>query len=262
MRRSFPKNPVGIKFGRLTILSESTRDKRNKRTWECRCDCGKTITVSQSSLLGNNTTSCGCYHAEVMAKIKFKDMTGRRFGKLLVIEFSGYVTSISRTNSPSRRASWKCLCDCGATAVFTGNRLVTGDATSCGRHQVEAVTTHGMSYTKEYSRAQTHKHLAIKRGATPVYISPTALRSHMSSFGDKCYYCGGKYEQIDHIVPLSKGGAHSLDNLAPACAKCNRNKSAKLLGTEWIPPLVFQQAIQSTNIAMPNNLSTAWGLAG
>lgn len=47
-----------------------------------------------------------------------------------------------------------------------------------------------------------------------------------------CIYCGAKSEHIDHIVPLSRGGRHSIGNLAPACAKCNLTKSRRFI-TEW-----------------------------
>lgn len=51
-----------------------------------------------------------------------------------------------------------------------------------------------------------------------------------------CYLCGQKvdldapvhddsYPSLDHIVPLSHGGAHSYDNCATAHQKCNRDKS-------------------------------------
>ena len=33
--------------------------------------------------------------------------------------------------------------------------------------------------------------------------------------------------QIEHVVPISKGGAHDIDNIVPACAACNSSKGAK-----------------------------------
>jgi 5-methylcytosine-specific restriction endonuclease McrA len=46
----------------------------------------------------------------------------------------------------------------------------------------------------------------------------------------KCYLCGEKdSEHIDHIIPLSKGGSHSIGNLLGACSACNLSKGAKLL---------------------------------
>lgn len=51
-----------------------------------------------------------------------------------------------------------------------------------------------------------------------------------------CYYCKkltrGKSAHIDHVVPLSRGGAHSPTNLCASCPPCNREKHAKLL-SEW-----------------------------
>jgi len=47
----------------------------------------------------------------------------------------------------------------------------------------------------------------------------------------KCFYCHKSIDvsevQIDHVRPLSKGGAHAAYNLVPACASCNCSKRAK-----------------------------------
>jgi 5-methylcytosine-specific restriction endonuclease McrA len=49
---------------------------------------------------------------------------------------------------------------------------------------------------------------------------------------DECYYCGknmdGKYEHLDHYIPISKGGGHTMVNLRPSCACCNQKKSDKM----------------------------------
>lgn len=45
-----------------------------------------------------------------------------------------------------------------------------------------------------------------------------------------CFVCGSNDEiQIDHIVPISKGGRHSIGNLQPLCKQCNLAKSNKFL---------------------------------
>jgi 5-methylcytosine-specific restriction endonuclease McrA len=58
--------------------------------------------------------------------------------------------------------------------------------------------------------------------------------SRLSEFQDRCAYCGSLEKlTIDHIVPLSRGGAHTSTNVAPACLSCNTSKHTKLLA-EWI----------------------------
>jgi len=48
----------------------------------------------------------------------------------------------------------------------------------------------------------------------------------------RCYLCGELisigHRQVDHIVPISKGGAHCPSNLAIACDECNLRKSDKM----------------------------------
>lgn len=45
-------------------------------------------------------------------------------------------------------------------------------------------------------------------------------------FNDECCYCGSKRELTkDHIVPLSKGGRFSRENIIPCCRVCNSSKN-------------------------------------
>jgi len=45
----------------------------------------------------------------------------------------------------------------------------------------------------------------------------------------KCVYCGSTESlQFDHIIPYSKGGATSVENLQLLCQKCNASKSNKI----------------------------------
>ena len=56
-----------------------------------------------------------------------------------------------------------------------------------------------------------------------------------------CAYCGHPFDDaihkmtLDHIVPLSRNGQHTGDNVLPVCAKCNSEKHTSLLGDEWLP---------------------------
>lgn len=47
----------------------------------------------------------------------------------------------------------------------------------------------------------------------------------------RCFYCGEKLNQkqmqMEHVKPISKGGAHSAYNIVPSCVKCNQRKHTK-----------------------------------
>jgi 5-methylcytosine-specific restriction endonuclease McrA len=44
----------------------------------------------------------------------------------------------------------------------------------------------------------------------------------------RCQYCGSAAESIDHVVPRSRGGLHSWDNVVAACRRCNTRKEDRL----------------------------------
>jgi 5-methylcytosine-specific restriction endonuclease McrA len=46
--------------------------------------------------------------------------------------------------------------------------------------------------------------------------------------GHRCQYCGGPAESIDHVVPRSRGGSHSWDNVVACCRRCNSRKEDRL----------------------------------
>lgn len=47
-----------------------------------------------------------------------------------------------------------------------------------------------------------------------------------------CAYCCDPADQVDHIIPVARGGMPDLVNLTAACASCNQSKGA-LTPTEW-----------------------------
>lgn len=45
----------------------------------------------------------------------------------------------------------------------------------------------------------------------------------------RCGYCGRPATTIDHVVPRSRGGAHTWENCVASCASCNHHKADRLL---------------------------------
>ncbi len=54
-------------------------------------------------------------------------------------------------------------------------------------------------------------------------------RSVFARDGHRCQYCGGQAENIDHVTPRSRGGAHIWENVVAACRRCNALKEDRLL---------------------------------
>lgn len=61
-----------------------------------------------------------------------------------------------------------------------------------------------------------------RRGAAH---TPEALEWIASLEDPICHYCGKAATEIDHLVPISRGGTGELSNLATACRRCNARKN-------------------------------------
>jgi len=47
---------------------------------------------------------------------------------------------------------------------------------------------------------------------------------------NRCFYCGHEgHLEVDHAVPLSRGGQHRIKNIVPSCRRCNAAKGNKTL---------------------------------
>lgn len=79
----------------------------------------------------------------------------------------------------------------------------------------------------EKARELIRRYQARKRQAT---VEPVDYEAIIKRDGMRCHICGKKIRSrkelhFDHIVPLSKGGEHSMKNIACAHAKCNLEKN-------------------------------------
>lgn len=78
-----------------------------------------------------------------------------------------------------------------------------------------------------YVRQKSKRRKALLRQLTAHQIKSSELRARFAQFGNCCAYCGAAGDmQIEHVVPISKGGTHAIGNIVPACEDCNSNKLA------------------------------------
>jgi 5-methylcytosine-specific restriction endonuclease McrA len=83
------------------------------------------------------------------------------------------------------------------------------------------------------SKLQAEVRRARQRGLAAYKVTVRDWVRLCRRFDDRCAYCGGLGPlHREHVVPVSRGGQHSIGNLLPACQKCNLSKGRKLL-VEW-----------------------------
>lgn len=124
---------TGEKYGRLTVIREKQigeypNGKRRCVQWYCNCDCGtKDHLVDGIQLRRGHVKSCGCYNREMSTRKNTINISGNKYGKLLVIK------QVSKPRTTCRRGSWwLCQCECGNETIVNGNALKTGGTVSCG----------------------------------------------------------------------------------------------------------------------------------
>jgi hypothetical protein len=61
-------NQIGLRFGKLVVVSRAGVGKNKKVLWKCVCDCGKETIAVSGSLVTGNTSSCGCLFKERVTK--------------------------------------------------------------------------------------------------------------------------------------------------------------------------------------------------
>ena len=57
---------------------------------------------------------------------------------------------------------------------------------------------------------------------------PLTRRTIFARDDHTCQYCGARAESIDHILPRSRGGTHTWENVVAACRRCNSRKENRL----------------------------------
>ena len=58
--------------------------------------------------------------------------------------------------------------------------------------------------------------------------APLSRRAVFARDGHRCQYCGRGAENLDHVVPRSRGGPHTWDNVVASCRACNARKEDRL----------------------------------
>lgn len=85
---------------------------------------------------------------------------------------------------------------------------------------------------KQIPRSDRRRALLL---SAPTYrVSAADWRAIVQRFEGRCAYCGVQAAKLnkEHVIPLVRGGSHSIGNLVPACEPCNKSKGKKTV-MEW-----------------------------
>jgi 5-methylcytosine-specific restriction endonuclease McrA len=59
--------------------------------------------------------------------------------------------------------------------------------------------------------------------------APLSRRAVFMRDDHRCQYCDRRAENLDHVIPRSRGGEHAWENVVACCARCNTLKRDRLL---------------------------------
>ncbi len=90
--------------------------------------------------------------------------------------------------------------------------------------------------------------------------APLSRRAVFARDGHRCQYCGRAAENLDHVIPRSRGGPHTWENVVASCRSCNARKEDRLpteCGMVLRHPPVAPHATTSL-IASAGPIDPAW----
>jgi hypothetical protein len=211
---------TGKRFGRWTVI-ERAENINGYSSWLCRCDCGTERIMRGEYLRSESSKSCGCLRKEQAQEKYTKDLTGMRFGALIVIE-----RSEERRNG---RVSWVCRCDCGRERVIPAHTLTARVAEECTCDMV-GVPEGVASFNRLYINYRWN---AISRGLT--FELNKEIFKELTK--QNCYYCGKEPSQItkgksnngeyiyNGIDRIDSTKGYIEENVITCCKRCNYAKS-------------------------------------
>lgn len=100
-------------------------------------------------------------------------------------------------------------------------------------------TPQAKAYHREHQRMRrrllkgivSESNRGVRRRGTTQVLTVSQWQEVLEYFGHRCAYCNGAPErlEIDHIIPVTRGGQHTPDNVVPACRSCNARKGNRPL---------------------------------
>jgi 5-methylcytosine-specific restriction endonuclease McrA len=99
------------------------------------------------------------------------------------------------------------------------------------KDKAEVVASNGMIFHAERIQIEAPSIVRLRRFVRIPYRprAPLTRRAVFARDDWTCQYCGAQAENLDHVIPRSRGGEHVWENVVAACRRCNAKKENRLL---------------------------------
>ncbi len=98
------------------------------------------------------------------------------------------------------------------------------------KDKAEVVASNGMVFHSERLQIEAPSVVKLRYFVKVPFRAqaPLTRRAVFARDDWTCQYCGAPAENLDHVVPRSRGGEHSWENVVAACRRCNTKKENRL----------------------------------
>lgn len=98
------------------------------------------------------------------------------------------------------------------------------------RNKAQMVRANGVVFRSEKLTVQVPSVLRLNYFVKVPYRARATLSRRAVLVRDsfECQYCGSRAENVDHVVPRSRGGTHTWENVVACCRRCNSRKENRL----------------------------------
>jgi 5-methylcytosine-specific restriction endonuclease McrA len=99
------------------------------------------------------------------------------------------------------------------------------------KEKAEVVQSNGLIFHSEHVELEAPSIVRLRRFVRVPYRprAPLTRRAVFARDDWTCQYCAATAENLDHVIPRSRGGEHVWENVVAACRRCNAKKENHLL---------------------------------
>jgi 5-methylcytosine-specific restriction endonuclease McrA len=99
------------------------------------------------------------------------------------------------------------------------------------KDKAELLVPNGQLFRSERVSMEAPSVLRLRQFVRVPYraTAPLTRRAVFARDSWSCQYCGAAAENLDHVLPKSRGGTHTWENVVAACRRCNSKKENRLI---------------------------------